>query len=108
MSPALRARKRAESSGITRQTISSIVGRAAPVVVVGLHGDVVTLNPFHELERTGAHAARSGRAIILAGRLDGRRAGDGKHIHGQVGQEGRQRHAQDELDRVVVDLLDTR
>ena len=46
-------------------------GLLAPEVVVALKDVLVALLPLHELERTGAHGGRAGRAVAVAGGLGG-------------------------------------
>ncbi len=79
---------------------------AAPVIHILLNNDVVAFNPFHKFEGAGSHTAAGGRTIAFASRLNGSRAGDGEHIHGEVRQEGRQRVAQIEFNGIVVNFLD--
>ena len=96
------------SGGIRDDTPDDLLdtGRAAPVVGIGFDGDVVAFDPFNELERAGANCADGRGAVGCAVGFDRSRAGDGEHIHRQVGQEGRQRGAEGELDGVVIHLFD--
>src|SRR5690606_37720712 len=60
-----------------------VAGDLAPVVRVTLKRDVIVANPLDEPVRAGAGETYRGRAVGRAGFLDGCRAGDCEHRHGE-------------------------